>query len=65
MKNQKGKIIDCRIDRNNTNTSDICLINNAINYTKKWKFNSNFNQDNRADGWVELMLILLRKNIII
>ena len=55
--NQKGKIIDCRIDKNNTNTSDICLINNAINYTKKWKFNTNFNHDNRVDGWVEFVYL--------
>ena len=55
--NQKGKVTDCRIDKNKTTTFDICLINNAINYTKNWKFNTTFNHDNRVDGWVEFVYL--------
>ena len=55
--NQKGIVIDCKVDDANTTTQDECLISNAIKYTRNWKFNSDFKQGNRMDGWVEFIYL--------
>ena len=55
--NQKGIVTDCKVDNGKTTTLDECLISNAIEYTRNWKFNSDFNQGNRVDGWVEFIYL--------
>tara|TARA_B100001287_G_scaffold42039_1_gene31100 strand:- start:2055 stop:2765 length:711 start_codon:yes stop_codon:yes gene_type:complete len=55
--NQKGNIVDYKINYNNTNTKNECLIKNAINYTKQWRFNSNYNQNLRVPGWIEFVYL--------
>ena len=55
--NQKGIVTDCKVNSKNTNTTNDCLINNAIEYTKQWRFNSDFNQSMRASGWVEFVYL--------
>ena len=55
--NQKGIVTDCRVDNGKTTTLDECLISNAIEYTRNWKFNSDLNQGNRVDGWVEFIYL--------
>ena len=55
--NQKGIVTDCKVDNAKTTTLDECLISNAIEYTRNWKFNSDFNQRNRVDGWVEFIYL--------
>ena len=55
--NQKGIVTDCKVNSKNTNTTNDCLINNAIEYTKQWRFNSDFNQSIRASGWVEFVYL--------
>ena len=55
--NQKGTVMDCKVDETHTTTQNSCLISNAIKYTKNWKFNSAFSQGNRVDGWVEFIYL--------
>ena len=55
--NQKGIVTDCKVDDAKTTTKDECLISNAIKYTRNWKFNSDFKQGNRMDGWVEFIYL--------
>ena len=55
--NQKGMVTDCKVDDAKTTTNDECLISNAIKYTRNWKFNSDFKQGNRMDGWVEFIYL--------
>ena len=55
--NQKGMVTDCKVDDAKTTTKDECLISNAIKYTRNWKFNSDFKQGNRMDGWVEFIYL--------
>ena len=55
--NQKGEVIDCRVDNTTTNTSNECLIENAINYAKNWKFNQNFSSTQRQVGWIEFIYL--------
>jgi hypothetical protein len=55
--NQKGYVTDCKINPKITTTKNECLLNNAIEYTKKWRFNSDFNQNLRVTGWVEFVYL--------
>ena len=55
--NQKGIVTDCKVNSKHTNTTNDCLIDNAIEYTKQWRFNSDFNQSIRASGWVEFVYL--------
>ena len=55
--NQKGEVTDCKINSINTNTKNNCLLKNALDYTKKWRFNSNFNQNYKVLGWVEFVYL--------
>ena len=55
--NQKGEVTDCKINSENTDTKNECLLKNAVDYTKKWRFNSNFNQNQRVLGWVEFVYL--------
>ena len=55
--NQKGLVTDCKINSENTNTKNECLLKNALDYTKKWRFNSNFNQNYKVSGWIEFVYL--------
>tara|TARA_B100001093_G_scaffold16373_1_gene14932 strand:+ start:8979 stop:9692 length:714 start_codon:yes stop_codon:yes gene_type:complete len=55
--NQKGEITDTKINSKSTTTNNDCLIKNALEYTKKWRFNSDFNQNLRVSGWVEFVYL--------
>ena len=53
----KGEVTDCKIDDALTNTSNSCLIKNALNYAKNWKFNQDFSKTQRQIGWIEFIYI--------
>ena len=40
-----------------TNTSDQCLLKNAVNYAKNWKFNQDFSSSQRQEGWIEFIYL--------
>lgn len=51
--NQKGQVISRTIDEGHTNTQNECLRTEALNYSKKWVFEQNFNDLQRKSGWIE------------
>ena len=55
--NPKGEVTDCKVDNSETNTSNQCLIENAINYAKNWKFNQDFSSAQRQEGWIEFIYL--------
>ena len=55
--NPKGEVTDCKVDDSETNTSNQCLIENAINYAKNWKFNQDFSSTQRQEGWIEFIYL--------
>ena len=55
--NPKGEVTDCKVDNSKTNTSNQCLIENAINYAKNWKFNQDFSSTLRQEGWIEFIYL--------
>jgi TonB family protein len=55
--NPKGEVTDCKVDNSKTNTSNQCLIENAINYAKNWKFNQDFSRSQRQEGWIEFIYL--------
>jgi len=55
--NPRGEVTDCKVDNSETNTSNHCLIENAINYAKNWKFNQDFSSSQRQDGWIEFIYL--------
>ena len=55
--NQKGFVTDCKIDPKITTTNNECLINNAINYAKYWRFNQDFSKNQKENGWIEFIFI--------
>lgn len=55
--NPKGEVTDCKVDDSETNTSNQCLIENAINYAKNWKFNQDFSSSQRQEGWIEFIYL--------
>tara|TARA_B110000285_G_C15130085_1_gene622970 strand:+ start:2234 stop:2959 length:726 start_codon:yes stop_codon:yes gene_type:complete len=55
--NPKGEVTDCKVDNSQTNTSNQCLIENAINYAKIWKFNQDFSSSLRQEGWIEFIYL--------
>jgi TonB family protein len=55
--NPKGEVTDCKVDNSETNTSNQCLIENAINYAKNWKFNQDFSSSQRQEGWIEFIYL--------
>ena len=55
--NPKGEVTDCKVDNSETNTSNQCLIENAINYAKNWKFNQDFSSTLRQEGWIEFIYL--------
>ena len=55
--NPRGEVTDCKVDNSETNTSNQCLIENAINYAKNWKFNQDFSSTQRQAGWIEFIYL--------
>ena len=55
--NQKGEVIDCKINHEHTNTENECLLKNATNYAKKWRFKQDFKQHVRVSGWIEFVYL--------
>ena len=55
--NPKGEVTDCKVDNSKTNTFNQCLIENAINYAKNWKFNQDFSSTQRQEGWIEFIYL--------
>jgi TonB family protein len=55
--NPRGEVTDCKVDNSETNTSNQCLIENAINYAKNWKFNQDFSRTQRQEGWIEFIYL--------
>ena len=55
--NPKGEVTDCKVDNSETSTSNQCLIENAINYAKNWKFNQDFSSTQRQEGWIEFIYL--------
>ena len=53
----KGEVTDCKIDDALTNTSNSCLLKNALNYAKNWKFNQDFSKTQKQIGWIEFIYI--------
>lgn len=51
--NQKGQVVSKTIDESNTNTQNECLRRAALEYAGLWKFNQNFNDELRKQGWIE------------
>ena len=51
--NQKGQVVTAEIDEGKTNTSNTCLRDAALEYAKLWKFNQDFNDVIRKQGWIE------------
>lgn len=51
--NQKGQVVTTEIDESHTNTQNTCLRDAAMEYAKLWKFNQDFNDDIRKQGWIE------------
>ena len=55
--NPKGEVTDCKVDNSETSTSNQCLIENAINYAKNWKFNQDFSSTQRQEDWIEFIYL--------
>ena len=53
----KGEVTDCKIDDALSNTSNSCLLKNALNYAKNWKFNQDFSKTQKQIGWIEFIYI--------
>ena len=53
----KGEVTDCKIDDALTNTSNSCLLKNALSYAKNWKFNQDFSKTQKQIGWIEFIYI--------
>ena len=51
--NQKGQVVSKEIDEAKTNTQNTCLRNAALEYAGLWKFNQNFSDEIRKQGWIE------------
>ena len=55
--NQKGNVVDCKINGTYTTTSNECLLKNATEYAKKWRFEQDFNQSSKVNGWIEFVYL--------
>ena len=50
---RNGKVIQFEVDESNTNTSNNCLRNQALEYASKWRFTQDFNDEIKKQGWIE------------
>ena len=55
--NSKGLVTDCKIDNSLTTTDNECLIENAISYAYKWRFNQDFSKTQKQSGWIEFLYL--------
>lgn len=55
--NSKGLVTDCKVDNSLTNTENECLIENALNYANRWRFNQDFSKTQKQSGWIEFIYI--------
>ena len=55
--NQKGEVISQSIDESKTNTDNLCLRDNSLEYARKWRFNQDFNGPLRSSGWIQFKFI--------
>lgn len=55
--NQKGQVVSASIDEAKTNTKNDCLRNEAINYSKRWRFTQDFNDAVRKSGWIKFSYV--------
>ena len=51
--NQKGKVVQFEIDERKTTTRNECLRVAALDYVTYWRFNQDFNDNIKKEGWVE------------
>ena len=51
--NQKGKVVQYEIDESKTTTQNDCLRNVALDYINYWRFNQDFKDNAKKEGWVE------------
>jgi outer membrane biosynthesis protein TonB len=54
---QKGKVLTPEIDESKTNTQNICLREEALDYVRKWVFNQDFTGSLRVSGWIEFTYV--------
>jgi outer membrane biosynthesis protein TonB len=54
---QKGKVLTPEIDESKTNTQNICLREEALDYVRKWVFNQDFTGPLRVSGWIEFKYV--------
>ena len=48
---------DCKVDNSLTNTENECLIENALDYANRWRFNQDFSKAQKQSGWIEFIYI--------
>lgn len=54
---QKGKVLDVRIDAAASSADDFCLYKTSVNYTLKAKFNTDYNSPSRQKGTITYKFI--------
>ena len=55
--NSKGLVTDCKVDNSLTTTQNECLIENALSYANRWRFNQDFSKTQKQSGWIEFIYI--------
>ena len=55
--NSKGLVTECKVDNSLTTTENQCLIENALNYANRWRFNQDFSKTQKQNGWIEFIYI--------
>ena len=55
--NSKGLVTDCKVDNSLTTTENECLIENALRYANRWRFNQDFSKAQKQSGWIEFIYI--------
>lgn len=55
--NSKGLVTDCKVDNSLTTTENECLIENALDYANRWRFNQDFSKAQKQSGWIEFIYI--------
>jgi len=50
--NQQGKVVDASYNRSKSNTNNDCLVETALKYARRAKFNSNFKVKEIQEGYI-------------
>jgi len=50
---REGKVVHLEIDEEHTNTINVCLRRQALEYAAKWRFSQNWNDEIKKQGWIE------------